>query len=78
MSYEFSYVLTDGRVLSVVGDADVEYSCDCYCSAQAHVHVVEHTEMSAVDEHTGLEVLMTDMMRAELEASAESWIYDQA
>lgn len=71
MNFEFETLLSNGRNISVVGSAEIDFNCEC-CD-KAHIESVEYD--SIVDVNTGLDVVVDDSLREELEQETDHHVY---
>jgi hypothetical protein len=73
--FDFETVLKDRRKVYIEGICHVLMRCDC--QSESHPHIEEHEFTSVSDSITGVEVMMTDSIREQLEDEADSFIYAQ-
>ncbi len=73
MEFEMDLVLKNGREVSVVAVACIDYRCEC-CD-KPHLEDVDYT--SVIDVHTGLDVVIDDAVREQLDLEANDVVYDE-
>jgi hypothetical protein len=80
MDFEFEAKLKDGRLVNVVGTADVLHACDC--DGEAHLHIDDmqiESVMQLWDSGTieGREIERDERVMLEIERKAEAHIYSE-
>jgi hypothetical protein len=74
MQYEIEKNLKGRGKVFITGESEVEPFCDCYCDDKTHPHVIEHNYEVVTE--GGLEVMMDDQLRAQIDTIVENYIYE--
>ena len=78
MTFEYEIRLKDGRLVYVVGEAEVIYACDCGQGSHDHVESIEIESAVEVINDGGDSWLEVDSgCRAELESKVENKLYSE-
>lgn len=73
MISQFEMLLRDGRQIYVDVETDIIYNCDCW--DELHPHIEQHEIVQVVDSATGIDVILTDSIREEIEQAADAEVY---
>lgn len=71
--FEFEATLGNGRTVYIAGAAQVDMRCEC-CD-KPHIESVELE--SVIDTATGLDVLVDDMLRDEIDEEVDHCVYNE-